>query len=489
MSLFKGPRIYSKSVPLPVCINSVVEPTNSDSAMPSTTLNERLSLATLVLAILLMSSPLSYATISESTAQSEGDGLSIILMIGDGMGFEHVKLGRWVEVGENGNLVMETLPYNWSVTTYSADAAITDSAAAATAIATGIKTNNQIVGQSPIGTDLSTILEIAETVGKSTGLVSTTRFNHATPASFFANVTSRSDYATITRQLVEDKDVDVVLSGGFDQFTLDQLTTMQSRGYTLVENRAELDAVSSGKVLGMFASSYMPEELTRDLSTIPSIAEMTNKSLEVLSQDPDGFFLMVEGGQIDFSGHDNDKVGVALETIAFDKAINISLQYVQEHSNAILLITADHETGGLTIVSNSLNQELPSEVDSEASNRNLRVERANNVTTTWTGTDHTATLVPLFMYGDPLSEFPASYSIDNTDVFAIMDTYFSGGALDTTIFNAVTTSTTSTTSTSTTDTTPASTPPPSAPPIGSTIIVGIGIAAVIVVILILLRRH
>ncbi|MGD9381943.1 MAG: alkaline phosphatase, partial [Candidatus Thorarchaeota archaeon] len=393
--------------------------------MSSTSLN-RLSLTIIVLTILVISTPVSDVTSTDHTVSSEANGLSIILLIGDGMGFEHVKLGRWVEVGTDGNLTMDMLPYNWSVTTHSADAAITDSAASATAIATGVKTNNHMVGQSPSGSDLTTILEIAETMGKSTGLISTTSYYHATPAGFYANVSSRYDYADITQQLVDDKDVDVVLSGGLSQLTAGQLTIMQSRGYTLVENRAELDAVSSGKVLGMFDISYMPDELTRDLDTTPSIAEMTNKSLEILSQDADGFFLMVEGGQIDWSGHDNDKVGVALETIAFDKAINISLQYVQEHSNSILLITADHETGGLTVVSNTLAQEMPSDSNTEADNRNLRVERANNVTTTWTGTSHTATPVPLFMYGDALSAFPDVYDIDNTDIFVIMDTYFAG---------------------------------------------------------------
>jgi alkaline phosphatase len=220
---------------------------------------------------------------------------------------------------------------------------------------------------------------------------------------------------------------------------------------------------------------------------------------------------MVEGGQIDWSSHENDKVGTALEAIAFDKAINFSLQYVQEHSNTILLVTADHETGGLTVISNTLSQELPSDSNTESDNRNLRVERANNVTTTWTSTGHTPTQVPLFMYGSALSVFPDTYSIDNIDIFVIMDTYFSGGTLNISIFETTTTTTTTTTITatnqssttttsthsstattttetsSTTETT--STPPPSALPLEGTIFLTIGVAAVVIVVLILLRKR
>ncbi|MFW9846884.1 MAG: alkaline phosphatase, partial [Candidatus Thorarchaeota archaeon] len=378
----------------------------SDSAMRPSTRTEKLSLAILVFVILVVSSPKTYATPSDFTTSSEADGLSIILMIGDGMGQEQVKLGRWVEVGPNGNLTMDMLPYSWSVTTHSADAAITDSAAAATAIATGYKTNNGMLGQTPDGTHLNSILDIAESLGKSTGLISTASYSHATPAGFYANVASRNSYGTITQQLVEENDVDVVLSGGYSGFTSDQLTTMQSNGYTIARNRTDLASISSGKILGLFDDGYYPDELSRDLALVPSLAEMTNKSLEILSQDADGFFLMVEGGQIDWSSHSNDKVGTALETIAFDKAVNISLQYVQEHSNSILIVTADHETGGLTVISNTLSPELPSESNAETDNRNLRVERASNVTTTWTTIGHTGTEVPLFMYGAVLSDFP-----------------------------------------------------------------------------------
>ena len=150
--------------------------------MTSPQLTGKHLLTIVLLSTMILSLPALSISANQPVMNAPGDGLSIILMIGDGMGFEHIKLGRWVEVGPDGNLTMDTFPYNWSIATHSLDEAITDSAAAATALATGNKTNNGWVGMTPIDSDLDTILEIAESMGKSTGLISTTRYNHATPA-------------------------------------------------------------------------------------------------------------------------------------------------------------------------------------------------------------------------------------------------------------------------------------------------------------------
>ena len=218
----------------------------------------------------------------------------MILMIGDGMGSEHVKLAQWVEFGPAGLLIMQTLPIQGQVTTSSADSSITDSAAAATAIATGQKTKNNYVSVSPSNEQLKTILEYANEVHKSTGVITTTQVNHATPAAFYSHVLSRNNYNEIETQLVEDADVDIILGGGRSAFTELELTKMQSRGYKLVENRTELLTAQSDKILGLFTPGDPPYERVRDRTLIPSLAEMTSKSLEILSKDPDGFFLMVE---------------------------------------------------------------------------------------------------------------------------------------------------------------------------------------------------
>ena len=320
-------------------------------------------------------------------------------MIGDGMGFEHVNISRLVEKRLNGHLTLEQLEFNCSVMTYSANAEVTDSAASATAIATGFKTNNGMLAMDPSEESLTTILEIADSKGKSTGLVTTTFIQHATPAAFMTHVESRNSYSEISRQIVEEVDVDVLLGGGTSYFSSSQLDAMVTNGYEIVENRTALLDANSGKLLGLFSGGYMDYERDRDFELTPSLAEMTNKSIDILSQNPDGFFLMVEGGRIDHAGHDNNKVNVALDTIAFDYAVDIAFQYVQSHENTILIVTADHETGGLSVLNSNLNETLPSAAFSEEKNRDLRIVRANNVSVSWSTGSHTDTPVPLYAYG------------------------------------------------------------------------------------------
>jgi alkaline phosphatase len=150
---------------------------------------------------------------------------------------------------------------------------------------------------------------------------------------------------------------------------------------------------------------------------------MTSKSIDVLSEDENGFFLMVEGAQIDFSGHDNDKIGVTLETIAFDKAVEVALDYVEQNQDTILIVTADHETGGLIVTGDMLNQELPSESNSDEENRDLRIARAQNVTVGWGTTGHTDTLVPFYYFGDSLIDLGVNGTIDNTEIYNIMKSH------------------------------------------------------------------
>ncbi|MHA1909277.1 MAG: alkaline phosphatase, partial [Candidatus Thorarchaeota archaeon] len=284
---------------------------------------------------------------------AQDEPFSVILMIGDGMGMIHIELAQLVELGLTGNLTMQQAPLQLYVRTNNSDNQVTDSAAAATAMASGEKTENSMVSILPNGTSVDTILEIAQANGKATGIVATTLIQHATPASFMAHVNDRDNYSEITRQIVEEANVDVLLGGGRAYFSSSQTQAMESQGYTIVHDRSELLDAPSGKLLGLFHSQYLAYEMIRDFSTTPSLAEMTNKSLEILSQDLDGFFLMVEGSKIDYRAHAHDTIGVALETIAFDEAVSVALDYVQDHSNTILIVTADHETGGLAIVSNS----------------------------------------------------------------------------------------------------------------------------------------
>ena len=280
-------------------------------------------------------------------------------------------------------------------------------------------------------------------------LIATSHLNHATPASFMTHVNSRNDYTEIACQIVEEADVDVLLGGGTDYFSAPQISTMVSNGYSAVYNRAELASVTSGRVFGLFSTSHMDYEYDRDYSLQPSIAEMTNKSIELLSQDTDGFFLLVEGSRIDLAAHAEDKVRNALDTIAFDEAVDVAMDYVKNHNNTILIVTADHETQGLVILSHNLNSELPADLVSETDKRTLRAERVNNVTVDWTATFHTAQDVPLFAFGDAFLDLTEDLAIDNTDIHTLMKDFYLGNPLNET---EITTSTTTTTSTATTDT-------------------------------------
>lgn len=346
-------------------------------------------------------------------------------MIGDGMGWSHVELGKLVEFGDNENLSMQHALLHLNVTTQNVDSRTTDSAAAATAMATGRKTANGKISVLPDGEVVDTILELAQANGKSTGIVATTLIQHATPAAFMTHVENRNNYTEITRQLIEEADVDVLLGGGLEYISDSQLLSMEDAGYSIVHNRFDLFSISSGKLLGLFAEQYLDYEEDRILNTTPSLAEMTSKSLELLSQDSNGFFLMVEGSKIDYAAHSHDRVGVALEVIAFHEAVSVAMDYMQSHSNTIIIVTADHETGGLTIAGDSLSDDLPNSMLTEEQRRSLRISRAENITAFWSTTGHTNSTVPLFAFGDIFIQQTNGDVIDNTDVFFEMLSFYS----------------------------------------------------------------
>jgi alkaline phosphatase len=382
-----------------------------------------------LLSILLLSISLNL-TNSELSYEAEENNYSIILMIGDGMGFDHVKLARYVELGKKQNLSMESLDLNISVMTHNVFHEITDSAASATAIATGVKTYNRRIAIGTDGSILDTILEIAQELNKSTGIVSTTSIQHATPASFMTHVLSRNNYDEITRQIVEEADVDILLGGGLEDFSASQLEEMKNDGYSFVENKTALEALSSGKILGLFADGHLNYEQDRNLSLIPSLADMTRKAIEILNLDADGFFLMVEGGRIDHGSHDNNQINAILDTIAFNLAVKEAINYVKNHLNTILIVTADHETGGLAYVSDNLEDTLPSAINTEDENRTIRITRINQLDVSWSSGGHTRKHVPFYAFGNAFAGITGVSLIDNTDIFNVMNDYFLGLEID-----------------------------------------------------------
>ncbi|MBK5115092.1 MAG: alkaline phosphatase [Candidatus Heimdallarchaeota archaeon] len=392
-------------------------------------MNSKLKLQTVVIIALTMSIGFiaDKNLPSRSYQPTNGDNLTIILMIGDGMGFEQVRMARFVEVGKNANLIMESSLQNFSVMTHNVNLGITDSAAAATAMATGIKTNNGRIAVDPDWNSVETILEIALELGKATGVVSTTTIQHATPASFMTHVYSRGNYQEITRQIVENANVDVLLGGGLEEFSAQQILDMTTAGYSYVTNKTALDSIASGRILGLFSQSHMPYEQERNFTETPSLAEMTRKAIEILQQNSSGFFLMVEGGKIDHASHDNEKVGAILEAIAFDQAVREAKNYVETHANSILIVTADHETGGPTIISENLDGSLPITGLTEEQNRTLRITRANQIEVDWSTGGHTRNNVPMFAFGDAFENIKRNMLIDNTDIFGAMNNFIHNG--------------------------------------------------------------
>ncbi len=304
---------------------------------------------------------------------------NVIVMVPDGCGPSLQTLARWYK---GAPLAVDALVVG-SVTTYMYDSVVTDSAPAATALATGYKSNDKFISVGPIPDGklstlpvppevvrykpLATVLEAAKLKGKATGVVATSTISHATPAAFFSHVHSRSLENDITEQLVY-QNVDVVLGGGKQHLLPtsaggrrtdgeDLLAVVKNKGYTFVEKASELAAVRSGRVFGMFASGAMQPHIDRAEfgPDQPSLAEMTAKAIELLSQDPEGFFLIVEGSQVDWAMHANDPVWAVTDFLAFDDAVKVAYDFAKADGDTLLLALPDHDTGGLTIGNRSTN--------------------------------------------------------------------------------------------------------------------------------------
>ncbi|MEX2477355.1 MAG: alkaline phosphatase [Gracilimonas sp.] len=311
---------------------------------------------------------------------------NIIFLIGDGTGLAQITAGQYALVGPDGLLHMQTMPVTGIVKTHSSDNLITDSASGATAFSCGLKTYNGAIGVDPNIRPCKTILELAEEKGLSTGLVSTSSITHATPASYAAHVEQRSMQEEIAVDFA-DSGVEVFLGGGVKWFSaehrsdsLDLMGQFEDSGYQVLLNDQDLMDSSSDRVLGLFAEDGMERNEGE-----PSSEMMTKKALEILSQNDDGFFLMIEGSQIDWAGHSNDSEYLLREVEDFDNAVKAALEFAQEDGETLVVLTADHETGGMTL------QQQEAEGDS------LEIY--------WTSGYHTGTPVPLMAYGPHALEF------------------------------------------------------------------------------------
>ena len=271
-------------------------------------------------------------------------------MIADGMGDGHRDLASLYRHGRRQALFLEGLDHSGRSRTASRGG-ITDSAAAATALATGTFTWNGYTGMGPNNETLSTVLGAARDAGLGVGIVTTTLVPHATVAAFTANVRSRYNYAEIAAQQAR-MSPDVILGGGSEWFSRRVLRGLEDRGAAVVSDRDALQSHVPGSangLVGIFASEHLPYEAARS-ARVPSLAEMTLAALDELDENPEGFLLVVEGGRIDHAAHDNRAAEVVHETLAFDDAVRAAADWADGRADTTLLVTSDHETGGLDVV-------------------------------------------------------------------------------------------------------------------------------------------
>ena len=292
------------------------------------------------------------AVCSEYAGKDAGRAKNVILMIGDGMGVNQVFAARVQANGPGEPLALESLPRRALVTTCSRSG-YTDSAAAATALATGHKAFVKDISTSPEGQEYETLLELAQKLGKSAGLVTTADITDATPAAFGAHVPARKERQGVAEDYLGQTRPELLLGGGRHEFPAPLLSRARAEGYAIVYNLPELnrlDPIKSPRVLGLFAEDNLTYEADRPAdSPEPRLQEMAGFALERLSQNPDGFFLMIEAGLIDHACHLGKLDKAIAEVLEFNAAVETVLAWMGNRTDTLLIVTADHETGGLTI--------------------------------------------------------------------------------------------------------------------------------------------
>lgn len=284
---------------------------------------------------------------NKSKAQEPAKAVNVIYMIGDGMALPQV-YAAMLASGEE--MTFSQFPYIGVVDTHSASNDITDSAAGGTALASDHKTNNAMLGVNPDSIPVKTVFEALAEQGKKTGIVVTSYVTHATPAAFYAKVPHRKQYEDIAVQMAENPYINLIIGGGMKHFaqrkdSLDLIARMENElGWEVYDNLTEVD-VTNQKYAVIADTNHMPKAADRG----DFLPRAVKTALKTLDNAENGFFLMVEGSQIDFACHGNDSTWMMDEMLDFDYAVNVALDYAKEKGNTLVVVTADHETGGLTL--------------------------------------------------------------------------------------------------------------------------------------------
>ena len=365
----------------------------------------------------------------------------------------HRTAGTLTTKGAFGRLVMDSLPITANVGTNSLDPSlVTDSAAAATDSATGVKTLNGAVGIDVDGNSVTNIAELAKAAGKSVGLVTTSQITDASPACIAAHVADRDEQAEIARQYIEDANIDVLLGGGEDRWLPegsagaypdnpdedpeeasssdkgDLIQRAKDLGYAYVNDADGLTSATGPKLLGLFANEEMfqqrPEGQGDIYDPVVTVEQMTAKAIEILSQNPNGFFLFVEEEATDEFSHQNNAPMVLKAMNYLDAAVQTGLTYAQDAGDTLVLVTADHECGGLTVES------VDDKDESGATSGDLAVSAEDGpfpvagsdqqFMMDWTTTGHTGVRVPLTATGPGAEGLGGTY--ENSDLFVAIVT-------------------------------------------------------------------
>jgi alkaline phosphatase len=318
---------------------------------------------------------------------------NIILLIGDGMGVTQVYSGLTVNHGQLNLNKFNSIGFS---KTYSMSDYVTDSGAGATALSTGNKTYNGAIGVNKDTIPCKTILEYAEEMGLSTGLVSTNSITDATPASFIAHQKSRYNYEAIATDFVKT-DIDVFIGGGRNNFTVRKdkrnlVQELRDKGYQVVYSMDSIKNIKQGKLAGLNVPEHNPGFIEGRGEMLPLAA---TTAINILSNNKKGFFLMIEGSQIDGGAHANNGEYVAREVIDFDRAIGKALEFAEKDGNTLVIVTADHETGGMAIM--------------EGNYKN------GTIIANFSTVNHTGVMVPVFAWGPGAKRFQGIQ--ENTEIF------------------------------------------------------------------------
>ncbi|MFI3328247.1 MAG: alkaline phosphatase [Rikenellaceae bacterium] len=322
---------------------------------------------------------------------ADDDVKNVIVMVGDGMGLTHVTQAMYLSEDE---LFINRVDNIALTTTHSASDIVTDSAASGTAFAIGHKTNNGVLGMDANLQPQKSILEASKESGMTTGLVATYAITHATPAAYYAHNVTRRDGEGIALDMMNDY-VDMFIGGGRDHFEKrkDERNLTQelaAKGYNVAYTIEEAESASTGKLAALLADNGLAKMIDGRSDMLPRATTAILNGLKNLG-GKDGFFVMIEGSQIDGLSHDNHAQGTLEETLDFNKAVKIAFDFADENPGTLVLVFADHETGGLT---------LPA--------------KGNETQTRFSTGGHTAAMIPLYAYGAGASSF---YGVmDNTEI-------------------------------------------------------------------------